>query len=155
MLRLYLLGHNCLYLTFKPYLSSETYSRNYEKLPNIVIYACKNNTENWISWKCVARKFGFVYLRFDPLRRKIAWLQSIQQLTLWCRGSASALSARGHGFNSRHSKGFYVWFCVVFLCVFLRSKNTLFFTKFYNFFCNINSFSILYILQDLWQIIRV
>ena len=45
MLSLYLLGQNCLHLTFKPYLSSETYSRKYEKPPNIVIHACKNMTE--------------------------------------------------------------------------------------------------------------
>ena len=42
---LYLLGKNCLHLTFQPYLSSETYSRKYEKLPYIVIHACKNITE--------------------------------------------------------------------------------------------------------------
>jgi len=30
----------CLHLTFSLYLSSELYSRNYEKLQNIVIYAC-------------------------------------------------------------------------------------------------------------------
>jgi len=41
MLDLYLLGQNCLHLTFKPYLSSETYSRKYKKLPNIVVHACK------------------------------------------------------------------------------------------------------------------
>ena len=45
MLGLYLLGQNCLRLTFYPYLSSETDSRKYEKLPNIVIHACKNSTE--------------------------------------------------------------------------------------------------------------
>ena len=45
MLCLYLLGHNCLYLTFYPYLSSETHFRKYKKLPNIVIHACKNITE--------------------------------------------------------------------------------------------------------------
>ena len=45
MLGLYLLGQNCLHLTFEQYLSSETYSRKYEKLPNIVILACKNITE--------------------------------------------------------------------------------------------------------------
>ena len=44
MLGLYLLGQNCLRLTFKPYLSSKTYSRKYEKLPNIVIHACENMT---------------------------------------------------------------------------------------------------------------
>jgi len=32
---------NCLHLTFEPYLSSETYSRKYEKQPNIVTHACK------------------------------------------------------------------------------------------------------------------
>ena len=45
MLGLYLLGQNCLHLTFEQYLSSETYSRKYEKLPNIVILACQNITE--------------------------------------------------------------------------------------------------------------
>ena len=45
MLYLYLLGQNCLHLTFKSYQSSKTYSREYEKLPNIVVYACKNITE--------------------------------------------------------------------------------------------------------------
>jgi len=39
------LGQKYLHLTFKPYLSSETYSREYEKLPNIDIYACKNMTK--------------------------------------------------------------------------------------------------------------
>ena len=38
-------GHNCLHLTFLITLSSETYSCKYEKLPNVVIYACKNITE--------------------------------------------------------------------------------------------------------------
>jgi len=69
MLCLYLLGQNCLHLTFKPYLSSETYSRQYEKLPSIVVYACTLLHKKCICWKCLARKFGFVCLRFDPLRR--------------------------------------------------------------------------------------
>ena len=40
------LGQNCLH-TLKPYLSSETCAGKYmyEKLPNIVIYACTNITE--------------------------------------------------------------------------------------------------------------
>ena len=45
MLDLYLLGQNCLHLTFKPYLSSETYSHKYENLPNIGIHAFKNITK--------------------------------------------------------------------------------------------------------------
>jgi len=42
MLGLYLLGQTCLHLTFEQYLSSETYSRKYEKRQNLVILACKN-----------------------------------------------------------------------------------------------------------------
>ena len=45
MLGVYLLGQNCLHLTFVQYLGSETYSRKYEILPNIVILACNNITE--------------------------------------------------------------------------------------------------------------
>jgi len=41
MLGRYLLGQNCLHLTFELYLRSETYSRKYEILPNIVIHACE------------------------------------------------------------------------------------------------------------------
>ena len=48
MLGLYLVGQNCLHLTFEQYLSSETYFSKYEKLPNIVILACKNITEKSI-----------------------------------------------------------------------------------------------------------
>jgi len=48
MLGLYLLGQNCLHLTFEQYLGTETYSRKYEKLPNIVILTCKNITEKCI-----------------------------------------------------------------------------------------------------------
>jgi len=53
-------------------------------------------------------------------------------------------------------KGFYVWFFVCCCCVFpFLSKNTFFVTKVCNSFYNVNLFSILYILQDLWLIIRV
>jgi len=62
MLGLYLVGQNCLHLTFEQYLNSETYSSKYEKLPNIVLLACKNITEKSICWKCLARKFGFIYV---------------------------------------------------------------------------------------------
>ena len=50
MLCLNLLGQNCFHLTSLPYLSSETNSCKYKKLPNIVIHASKNiiekNVEN-------------------------------------------------------------------------------------------------------------
>jgi len=43
----------------------------YEKLPNIVIHACKNNTEESVIFENVwPANLAFVYLRFDPLRRK-------------------------------------------------------------------------------------
>ena len=37
-----LIDQNCLHRTFKPYLSSQIYSRKHENLPNtsIVIHAC-------------------------------------------------------------------------------------------------------------------
>jgi len=46
VLCLHLLGQNRLHLTFYRHLGSETYSRKYEKLPNTVINACNNITEN-------------------------------------------------------------------------------------------------------------
>jgi len=68
MLCLYLLGQYCLHLTFLPYLSSETYSHKYKKLPNIVIHARKNNTEKMYLLKMSGPQI-WLYLRFDALRR--------------------------------------------------------------------------------------
>jgi len=48
MLFLYLLGQICLHHKYEPYLGSETYSRKYVKVPNIVIHACKSITEKCI-----------------------------------------------------------------------------------------------------------
>ena len=76
------------------------------------------------------------------------------QLTRWCRGNASALVRELPGSIPGSDKGFYVWFFCG--CVFyILSKNTFFVTKFCNSFCNINTFSILNILQEMWTIIRV
>jgi len=50
-------------------VSGQNCYAKYEKLLNIVIHAYKNITEKRISWKCVARKFGVIYLLFDPLRQ--------------------------------------------------------------------------------------
>ena len=158
MLCLYLLGQNCLHLTSLPYLGSETYSRKYVKLPNIVIHACKCITEKCICWKCVARKFGFVYLRFDPLCRNsyMAWLDTLSWFVsavithpLWVQEVPGSIPGSG--------KGFYVWFFVLLLllCFYFLSKITLFVTKVCNSFYNVKLFSILNIFQDLWPIIRV
>jgi len=60
----------CYFLT---YLSSESHSRKYEKLLNIVILELKILQKQWLCWKSVDSKGGFV------LRRKswIPWLQTM------------------------------------------------------------------------------
>jgi len=90
MLCLYLLGQNCLHFTLKPYLSSETYSRKYEKLPNIVVHACT-----------ILQKNVFVENVWPANVETVKWLDYNQysQLTRWCSGNASALGARCPGFN--------------------------------------------------------
>jgi len=71
MLCLYRLGQYCLHFTFSTYLNSETYSGTYDKLPNIVVYACKNNTEKMYLLKMSGPQIWLCFfLRFDPLRRK-------------------------------------------------------------------------------------
>jgi len=115
MLNLYLLGQNCLHLTFKPYLSSETYSRKYEKLQNIVVHAGKILQKRCICLKCLACKFGFVYVSTHCVET-VKWLDYIRYspLTRWCSGNASALGARGPGFNPRLWQGFLcLTFCFV------------------------------------------
>ena len=69
MLGLYLLGQNCLHITFEQYLSSETYSRKYEKLPNIVILACKNITEKMHLLKMSGPQIWLCLFTFRPRRR--------------------------------------------------------------------------------------
>jgi len=80
--------------------SSETYSRKYVKLPNVVIHACTNMTEKY------------------------------SQLTRRCSGNASALGARGPRFNSRLRQGYLCLdFCFVVVVFTFLSINTLFVTK--------------------------
>jgi len=111
---LYLLGQNCLQFTFLPHLSSETYSRKYKKLPNIVIHTCKNNTEENVFVKNVrpANLALFIYVSTHCVDT-VKWLDLVDynrysQLTRWCSGNASALDARGPGFKARFRQGFYV-----------------------------------------------
>jgi len=108
MLCLYLLGQNCLHLTFLPYFSSETYSRKYEKLPNIVIHACKNITEKITSLKMCGPQIRPCLFTIRPLASKqLNSLTTLHtQLTRWCRGNISPFGARGPGFNSRLRQGF-------------------------------------------------
>jgi len=70
MLGLYLLGQNCLHLTFEQYLSNETYSRKYKKLPNIVILACKNITEKMHLLKISGPQIWLCLFTFRPIALK-------------------------------------------------------------------------------------
>ena len=71
MLCLYLLGQYCLHLTILPYLSRETYSRKYEKLPNIVIHECKNNTEKMYLLKMSGPQIWLCLFTFRPIAPKM------------------------------------------------------------------------------------
>jgi len=126
MLGLYLLDQNCLHLTFEQYLSSETYSRKYEKLPNIVILACKILQKNaFVENVWPANLALFIYVSTHCVET-VKWLDYNRycQLTRWCSGNASALGARGPGFNPRVRQGFLCFiFCyvvVVFLLFFVK-----------------------------------
>ena len=110
---LYLLGQNCLHLTFKPYLSSETYSRKYEKLPNIVVHACKILQKKvFVENVWPANLALFVYVLTHCVEA-VKWLDynRYSQLTRWCSGNASAL-----GFNPRLRRGFL---CLIFVLLLL------------------------------------
>jgi len=52
------------------YLSSETYSRKYEKLPNIVFHACKNNTETMNLLKMSGPQIWLCLFTFRPIASK-------------------------------------------------------------------------------------
>jgi len=118
MLCLYLLGQNCLHLTFWPHLSSETYSRKYEKLPHIVIYACNNITEKMNLLKMCAPQIRLCLFTFRPIASKRcnsltriyshSWL-SCAEVThpLWMREFLGSIPSS--------DKVFYVWFFFVLL----------------------------------------
>ena len=94
----------------------------------------------------------FVYVS-NHCVETVKWLDynRYSQLTRWCSGNASALGAKGPGFNPRLRQGFLcLIFCFV-VVVFLLfcPKTQIFITKVCNFFYNINLFSILNLLQDL------
>ena len=69
MLGLYLLGQNCGHLTFEQYLSSETYSRKYEKLPKVIL-ACKNITEKMHLLKMSGPQIWLCLFMFRPIASK-------------------------------------------------------------------------------------
>ena len=120
----------------------------------IVIHACKNITEKNVFVKNVwpANLALFVY-GSNHCVETVKWLDynRYSQLTWLCSGNASALGAKGPGFNPRLRQGVLcLIFCfVVVVSLLFLSKNTLFLTKVSNSFYNVNLFSILTVLQDL------
>ena len=124
MLFLYLLGQTCLHLTFKPYLSSETYSRKYKKLPNIVIHAWKriqkvyllkmSGTQIWVclfTFRLIASKQLNSLTTIDTL----SWLGgAVVTHSLWVQEVPCSIPGSG--------KGFYVWFVLLLLCFYFCVK---------------------------------
>ena len=70
MLDLSLLGLNCLHLTFKPNLSSETYSRKYEKLPSIAVHARKILQKKMFLLKMSGPQIWLCLFTFRPIASK-------------------------------------------------------------------------------------
>jgi len=100
--------NDVLHLTFLSYISSETYSRKYEKLPNIVIHTCKNMTEKMYILKMYGPQIWLCLFTFRPNcveTVKCLDYNRYSQLTRWCTGNASALGPRGPGFNPRLRQG--------------------------------------------------
>jgi len=151
MLCLYLLGQYCLHLTFQPYLSSETYSRKYEKLPNIVIHACKNITEKMNLLKVCGPQIRLCLFTFRLIASKLlnslttintpSWLGgAVVTHPLWVQEVPGSIPASG--------RVFYVWiFCfVVVVVLLLFVPKHIICHKFLQFLCNWNYLSILHLL---------
>jgi len=155
---LYLLGQNCLHLTLKPYWSSESYSRKYEKLPNIVIHECTNIYEQMNLLKMCGTQIRLCLFTFRLIASK--WLNSlttIDTLTwlggadvthpLWVRESPVSITGSG--------KCFYVWsFCFVVVVFFTFCPETHYLSHTCATFCDVHLFNILNIFLDLRPIIR-
>jgi len=97
--------------------------------------------------------------RFRPIVSKQLSSLTTSDTLSWLGGAVVTHPLRVQeipGSITGSGKNFNVWFFVLLLlCFYFLPKNTLFVTKYGNFFCNVNLFSILNILQDLWPIIRV
>jgi len=109
MLGLYLLGQNCLHLTFEQYLGSENYSRKYEKLPNIVILECKNITEKMQLLKMSGPQIWLCLFTFRPIASKqlnglttietFSWLGcAVVKHPLWVQEVLCSILISGRGF---------------------------------------------------------
>jgi len=145
MLGLYLVGQNCLHLTFEQYLSSETYFSKYEKLSNIVILACKNITERMHLLKMSGPQIWLCLFTFRPIASKQLNILTIIDTVSWLSGAVVTHPLWVQAVQVQSPDPCFSFFV----------KNTLFVTKVCNSVHNVNLFSIHNILQDLWPIIRV
>jgi len=94
----------------------------YEKLPNIVIHACKNNTEKnvFVEKFWPANLALFIYVSTHCVE-KVKWLDYTRysQLTRWCSGNASSLGARSLTYSlSSYILESFSFSVVVFMVVF-------------------------------------
>jgi len=139
MLYLYLLGQNCLHLTFSPHLNSETYSRKYEKMPNVLFMHVKILQKRINLLKMCGPQIWLCLFTFRPIKSK--QLNSLTRLdTLSWLGGAVVTHSLGvqevPGSIPGSGKGCYVLFFYL-LCICFLFKSTLFVTQFCNSFCNV------------------
>jgi len=98
----------------------------------------------------VDRCYKCIYICYIMTIDTVSWLGGVVVThPLWVQEVPGSIPGSG--------KGFYVsfFFELLLLCFYFFVKNTLFVTKVCNFFYNVNLFTLLNILQDLWPIIRV
>jgi len=140
-------------------LSSESYSRKYDKLPTVVIHQCYNISETMTFFKKCCPQIWLSLFMFWPI--------SLKQLnTLTSIDTFSCLN----GLDVTHQtvmrefpdlipgfgKDLYVCLFVLLLGGFTFLSKIHYLSWFICiFFSNVNSFSILYILQNMWPIIII
>jgi len=144
-------------LTFLPYLISETYSRKYENVLNIVINACTDIIEKNICWKYLAGT-TVLFISIWHISSKqlntlttiltISWLGGAEVThPLWVREVPGSIPGS--------AKRFYVWYFICLLLWFcFLSKTTHHLSQCFSI-SFAKCFSILNILHDLWPIIMV
>jgi len=110
---------NCLHLTFKPYLSSDSYSRKYKKLQNSVTTKNVKLLQKKLLKLCDLQ-IRLCFFMFQPIMLKqINSLTLIHSFVLVSRGIASDLVREDLGSIPGSGKDFYVcYFILLFLFYF-------------------------------------
>jgi len=99
-------------------LSSESFSHNYEKLPDIVIHTCLNTTAKMALLKKRGQQIWLCLFTFQPIALK--QLNSLIGICMfsWLSGSEVTLEARGPSFNARLCQGFLcLLYCFVIVVI--------------------------------------